>query len=356
MAERNRTDLKNEFRDGERPTGGDFADLMDSFVNKLDDQIDIDGDGNVDIPQGLNLKNTTNGIAGTLRFNGGAVQVNDGATWTDIGGGGAFEEVDGGPEVAYADGNVGIGDFSSSPPTHRLEVELGANSGEGERVRLGNAAIANGLGATAADAQFSHVRHASNSNFALRQRLSGEVLLNAPTGQDLRFTHNRTNTRLLIDQDGIVIVNRNNAVGSAEFQVEGDACKTGGGNWSNCSDMRMKKDIEPFEDGLNKLMQVRPVKFKYDGSLNTDPEKEEVGVIGQEMEALFPYMTTRSEVEESKFDGGLLMYNSGALTYVLVNAVQELTERVKHLEHIIEKNQIEKSSSQPEKRQPKGQA
>lgn len=37
MAEKNRNDLKSYFNAGDRPTENEFADLIDSFVNRLDD-------------------------------------------------------------------------------------------------------------------------------------------------------------------------------------------------------------------------------------------------------------------------------------------------------------------------------
>src|SRR6185503_21352050 len=102
MAERSKSHLKQEFRDGERPTGGDFADLIDSFITKIDDAVNVDANSNLNIPGGVNLGTPTNGVAGTIRFNAGNVQVFDGGTWNNVGGnGGAFQPVQGGPSIAF---------------------------------------------------------------------------------------------------------------------------------------------------------------------------------------------------------------------------------------------------------------
>lgn len=345
MAERNRAHLKQEFRDGERPTGGDFADLMDSFLCKLDDQISVDPNNNLNIPGGVNLGAPANGNPGTLRFNGGNVQVFNGGVWTNVGGAaGAFIPVGGGPHVAFNGGRVGIGNFGVAP-TFKLEVELGNNTAPEDRAKFGNAVLANGNGVFAASAQFSHADHSGgNTNYALRQNAAGEVNLNAPAGQAISITHARTTTRILVNGAGNVIIGNNGPVpgnSNQMFQVNGTAFKLGGGTtWDNVSDVRFKTDIKNFTDGLDKLMQVRPVSFKYDGLPGLDPNaREEVGIIGQEIQQIFPYMVFTTPISDNENPSGkdeVLMYNNNALTYVMVNAIQELASRVKELEARLE--------------------
>jgi len=337
MAERSKSYLKQEFRDGERPTGADFGDLIDSFLSKVDDNVNFDAEGNLDIPNGLNLGDVSSGQAGTLRFNGGQVQFFDGATWNNVGGaGGAFTPVSGGPNVAFNGGNVGIG-TASTDPTFRLEVTLGNNSGPSERVKFGRAVISNGQGASQNYGQFSHESHSSNSNFAIRQGPGGDVFVNAPGDQPIRITHNRTQARVFVAPEGPVVI-ANNALISPDpqisLQVNGQAGKNQGGNtWAVISDARLKQDVRPFEDGLKKLKEVKPVRFRYNGQLNTNPDQEEIGVIGQEISKVFPYMTTggKPAVEDSNSDE-VMMFNSHALTYVMVNAIQELARKVEELE------------------------
>jgi hypothetical protein len=343
MPERSKSHLKQEFRDGERPTGLDFADLIDSFIAKIDDNINVDVNSNLNIPGGVNLGNPVTGIPGTIRFNGTTVQVFDGGAWTNIGGGGgAFSEVDGGPDVAFNGGNVGIGDFSAAAPAYKFQVELGNNTANADRVKFGNAVLANGNGAFASSAQFSHADHASgNNNFALRQGAAGDVIINAPNNQPISITHNRLNTRLFITPAGAVIIGSNAPLPGAGpthlLQVNGNAGKMAGdGQWTELSDVRYKKDIREFTDGLDKLMKVRPVRFKYDG-LPEGPatDRDEVGIIAQEMQQIFPYMISSAALNNVPGAGktdDVLMYNGSALMYVMVNSIQELAGRVKDLE------------------------
>ncbi len=337
MPERSKSYLKQQFRDGERPTGADFGDLVDSFVTKIDDSVNVDSNNNLNIPGGVNLGNPATGVPGTIRFNSGNVQVYDGGTFKNVGGSaGAFLPVAGGPNVAFGGGNVGIGTFVAAP-TFKLEVDLGNNVGPGDRAKFGNAVVANGNGAFATSAQFSHTDHSpGNTNFALRQSPAGDVMLNAPNGQPIAITHSRTNTRLFISPTGPVVVGNNatlpGATASHLLQVNGDAGKTLNGNvWTVLSDVRYKKDVKGFDDGLDKLMQVRPVRFKYTHLPNIPADHEEVGIIGQEMQQVFPYMISGEEKKDE-----VLMYNGNALTYVMVNAIQELAQRVKELEARLE--------------------
>lgn len=342
MAERSKLYLKQEFRDGERPTGADFVDLIDSFISKVDDAVKLDANNNLTIPGGLSLAGSATGPAGTLRFSGGNVQVSDGTNWSNVGGSsGAFTPVAGGPSVAFGAGNVGIGNFAVAP-TFKLEVELGNNTSPADRAKFGNAVLANGNGGFATSAQFSHADHSmGNTNYALRQNPAGDVSINAPAGQSILISHGRLTPRLLVAPTGPVVVGNNAVLPGAQpthlLQVNGDAAKTAGGNvWAVLSDGRYKKDIKNFDDGLDKLMQVRPVKFKYDGlPFEASGQQEEVGIIGQEMQKVFPYMVTGGVLTDNgKAETGndVLMYNGNALTYVMVNAIQELAQKVKELE------------------------
>jgi len=172
---------------------------------------------------------------------------------------GAFQPVGAAGAVAYGNSNVGIGaTFSAAtPPAYRLEVNLGPNTSTTEQVRFGNAVCSSGVGIFTAYAVFSHQNHNSNSNCALRQSPDGEVNINAPTGQPISIRQNGTNVRLAISAGGNVIVGgggESELGGStAVLQVSGDACKTGGGSWSVCSDARLKENVRELEAGLAEL-------------------------------------------------------------------------------------------------------
>ena len=55
MTERTREVLKPEFKDGERPSGADFGDLIDSCVNKANDGVSFDSERNLILSRGVQL-------------------------------------------------------------------------------------------------------------------------------------------------------------------------------------------------------------------------------------------------------------------------------------------------------------
>ncbi len=343
MTERNRQHLKQEFSDGERPSGDDFADLVDSFLNLTEDGVQVDA-GNLVLSQGLGLADSSRATAGTLRFNGGRVQFHDGTNFVDLasGGGGAFQPVGGAGAVAYGGGNVGIGAaLTATAPTFRLEVELGANNSEAQRVRFGNAACHNGAGAFQAFAHFSHRDHASNSAFAVRQGPTGEVHVNAPAGQAVSLRQNGNLVRLAVSTGGNVVVASPAdlpAAGAAVLQVNGEAFKSApGGAWQVPSDARLKEDVREFEAGLSELLQVRPVRFRFNGKAGTPAGSEGVGILGQEIERVFPEMVSRvpARLDDESPPVDLRVYDGSALTYVLVNAIKELAARLARLEEAL---------------------
>lgn len=352
MTERNRDYLKQEFKDGERPSGTDFADLIDSFLNKTNDGVALDTDGNMLLARGVRLGDSAATTAGTLRFHGGAVQYHDGSAWVNVasGGGGVFQQVSGSTNIAYSAGNVGIGSpFATTAPTYRLEVDFEQTEPpEDKRVRFGYTACGNGLAAFQGYAYVSHRDHFSNTDYALRQGPNGNVHINAPTNQAISFRQNGNQVRFGVSATGHVVVGGESdlrGAGSAMLQVAGntyvngnltitgEAFKNTGGTW-RASDVRVKENIRDLDLGLQHLTQVRPVRFRYNGKAGTPVGYEGIGVVGQEMENIFPDMVQHiKDPNSAELDGGdLLVYNDSALIYVLVNAVKELASKVHKLE------------------------
>ncbi len=110
------------------------------------------------------------------------------------------------------------------------------------------------------------------------------------------------------------------------LQTDGNALKPGGGTWSTLSDRRTKKEITPFEDGLNVLTKINPVTFKYNGLYNTvDDDQNHVGIIAQEVQPIAPYMIGTQTTEQQE----LLNYDGGTyMIYILVNAVKQQQQQL----------------------------
>jgi hypothetical protein len=130
-----------------------------------------------------------------------------------------------------------------------------------------------------------------------------------------------------------------------DLQVGGSAYKPGGGTWSTASDRRLKKDVREYEDGLEEILKINPVYFTYNDHFEVlDNGQEYVGIIAQEMQEVAPYMVDEvmmgqqfTEDEEgneilTKEGEAFLSYDGSALSYMLVNAVQEQQKQIDVLE------------------------
>ena len=112
-----------------------------------------------------------------------------------------------------------------------------------------------------------------------------------------------------------------------------DAAKPGTNTWIVLSDGKLKKDVQPFEDGLELLQKVNPVRFHYNGKAGMPTTKEYVGVIAQEIQKIAPYMIgTWNYQRDSRHKEKYLEYDGNAMTYILINSVKALAARNEELQ------------------------
>jgi len=121
--------------------------------------------------------------------------------------------------------------------------------------------------------------------------------------------------------------------------VSGHAYKTGGGAWEPTSDKRVKKDVVDFKQGLAQLEKIRPVSFKYNGLGETpDNGVEYVGVIAQELEKTAPFMVSSQKKllhSDDKVQTDIKHIDPSAFTYMLINAVQQLSNQNREMKKVI---------------------
>ena len=87
------------------------------------------------------------------------------------------------------------------------------------------------------------------------------------------------------------------------------------------SDARLKSDVEPLTGVLEKVGQLRGVSFLRNGQAPAGSARREVGVLAQEVEALFPELVVPYGVDDLK------AVDYAGLTGLLLEAVKELRTR-----------------------------
>lgn len=136
------------------------------------------------------------------------------------------------------------------------------------------------------------------------------------------------------------------------------AAKPSTSTWTIASDARLKTDIQPYTKGLKEILQIKPVTYKYNGKggigrqkgliknpvTGEDEEidlvdtellsKTNVGVIAQDIQDVVPEAVASHKGkinEDDKDETDILDFNSHSLTYILINAVKELSAQVDSL-------------------------
>ena len=112
----------------------------------------------------------------------------------------------------------------------------------------------------------------------------------------------------------------------ASSNMFGKVLSTGIGIATAFSDATMKHDIEPLEDALTTLRNLKPVTFYYNEEYSSSPERLHHGFVAQEYKEVLPDATYYDE------SIGKLAIDTGDLIAILVSAVQTLESRVTRME------------------------
>jgi hypothetical protein len=108
----------------------------------------------------------------------------------------------------------------------------------------------------------------------------------------------------------------------------GGAQKSTGTTWTNPSDRRLKTILRPYEDGLALICQIHPLWVTYNGLGGVQADgQEHITVIADEVLPIAPYMVGSYKARlhpDDMHETDILNYDGHAMTFALVNAVQEL--------------------------------
>ncbi len=228
-------------------------------------------------------------------------------------------------------GNVGIG---TTTPSLRLSLgtsgtgfsnpaadTLALNTTGAERLRVTSTGNV-GIGTTTPLTPL-HVL-GTGVNVSDGTIVGGGLAVSNPSGSSIRMSGLDIQSRSSAGAAGTLYLNFFGGsvhVGSssaADFRVDGNAFKPGGGSWSVLSDVRLKTNIEPLPHALDRLLALRGVRFEYrDPAMPMCDDRTHAGFLAHEVESVFP------EWVDAQADGFKALNISGfeALT---VEALREL--------------------------------
>ncbi len=127
--------------------------------------------------------------------------------------------------------------------------------------------------------------------------------------------------------------------GSFKLAVNGSAAKPGGGSWSNFSDERLKTIHDTFDAGLEEVLKLQPIIYRYNkhNSLNLPDEGEHIGFSAQEVQKVI----SEAVSENSK---GYLMLNNDPIMWAMLNAIKEQQAQIEQLK--AENNTVKSENEQ----------
>ena len=103
-----------------------------------------------------------------------------------------------------------------------------------------------------------------------------------------------------------------------------------GANFVHVSDKRLKKDIKPLSVGLNELLKIQPVDYKW--KRNSSPDR---GFIAQDLYKVYPNAVQPSITDDPKEEPWGVMADK--LIPLLVKSIQEQQEIIENLKTRINK-------------------
>jgi hypothetical protein len=106
------------------------------------------------------------------------------------------------------------------------------------------------------------------------------------------------------------------------------------GSMSSISDKRIKENIEPYENVLDRLCTLGVYSYNKITAPKHKRDKKEIGVIAQEMQVAFPELVETEKVDKPEDANGLeeiLTVDYEHLTAILLQSVKELREEVNQL-------------------------
>ena len=123
------------------------------------------------------------------------------------------------------------------------------------------------------------------------------------------------------------------------------ACANVSGAWTTISDASVKQDVQPYTRGLDAIVALNPVQFRYragaplgidtdeDGEPVKGPSRQLFGLIADDVAAIVPEIVGSITAKVGdKESVELSTLEPGNLVYAVINSLKEVAARLDHLE------------------------
>ena len=171
----------------------------------------------------------------------------------------------------------------------------------------------------------------TGTTFSVESDLRGEVtLIGSSTSDYVQITSSLIN----FAKGGVVKMQLQNG---GDLHVDGDVLAFS----STVSDERLKDNATEIKGALNKIEAMRGVSYTW--NKGSRKGQKDIGVIAQEVEQVIPEIVREHKFEVGQFEGDENKYKTvdyEKLSAVLIEAVKELSAKVKTLEKIVSDTQV----------------
>jgi hypothetical protein len=94
--------------------------------------------------------------------------------------------------------------------------------------------------------------------------------------------------------------------------------------WYNTSDERLKTDVQPIGDALDKILQLNGVYFRWIDPTKNAEDGQQMGLIAQDVQKVFPQAVTEDTTSPDALPGGTEMLAYSDLIAPIIDAIKEL--------------------------------